>query len=66
MVRYLMQRLNILAPNHSKCDRYERVKDLLKVFALKDFVGVVDASTLSDYVKTYWKDYKDRILEKTK
>ena len=32
------------------------------IFALKDFVGVVDASTLSDYVKTDWKDYRDRIL----
>ena len=36
------------------------------IFALKDFVGVVDASTLSDYVKTDWKDYRDRILGKTK
>jgi len=35
------------------------------IFALKDFVGVVDASTLSDYVKTDWKDYRDRILGKT-
>jgi len=36
------------------------------IFALKDFVGVVDASTLSDYVKTDWKDYRDMILGKTK
>ena len=36
------------------------------IFALKDFVGVVDASTLSDYVKTDWKDYKEKILAKTK
>jgi integrase len=36
------------------------------IFALKDFVGVVDASTLGDYVKTDWKDYRDRILGKRK
>lgn len=34
------------------------------IFALKVFVGVVDASTLSDYGKTDWKDYRDRILGK--
>ena len=36
------------------------------IFALKDFVGVVDTSTLSDYVKTDWKEYRDRMLGKTK
>jgi integrase len=36
------------------------------IFALKDFVGVVDAQVLSDYVKTDWRDYRDRILGKTK
>ena len=36
------------------------------IFALKDFVGVVDASTLSDYVKTDWRDYRAEILRKPK
>ena len=36
------------------------------IFALKDFVGVVDASTLSDYVKTDWRDYRAEMLGKTK
>jgi len=32
------------------------------IFALKDFVGVVDAQVLSDYVKTDWKDYRNQLL----
>lgn len=34
------------------------------IFTLLDFIEVVDASTLSDYVKPDWKDYMDTILGK--
>lgn len=32
------------------------------IFALKDFVMVTDAKTLSQYVKTDWREYRDRLL----
>lgn len=34
------------------------------IFALKDFVMVTDAKTLSQYVKTDWREYRDRLLGK--
>lgn len=33
------------------------------IFALKDYVGVVSAEVLSDYVKTDWREYKKALLE---
>lgn len=32
------------------------------IFALKDFVMVTDAKTLSQYVKTDWREYRNRLL----
>jgi hypothetical protein len=32
------------------------------IFALKDYVGVVSAEVLSDYVKTDWREYRKTIL----
>ena len=34
------------------------------IFALKDYVGVVSAEVLSDYVKTDWREYRKAILGK--
>ena len=34
------------------------------IFALKDFVGVVSAEVLSDYVKTDWREYRKALLGK--
>ena len=31
-------------------------------FALRDFVGVSDIESLGPYVKTQWRDYRDRLL----
>ena len=31
-------------------------------FALKDYVGVVSAEVLSDYVKTDWREYRKALL----
>lgn len=31
-------------------------------FALRDFVGVSDIESLGPYVKTRWRDYKDKLL----
>lgn len=35
------------------------------IFALKDYVGVVSAEVLSDYVKTDWREYRKALLGKT-
>ncbi|MDW8023429.1 MAG: site-specific integrase [Nitrososphaerota archaeon] len=32
------------------------------IFALKDYVGVVSAEVLSDYVKTDWREYRKALL----
>jgi len=32
------------------------------IFALKDYVGVVSAEVLSDYVKTDWREYRKQLL----
>jgi integrase len=34
------------------------------IFALKDYVGVVSAEVLSDYVKTDWREYRKALLGK--
>ena len=34
------------------------------IFALKDYVGVVSAEVLSDYVKTDWREYRKTLLGK--
>lgn len=34
-------------------------------FALRDFVGVSDIESLGPYVKTRWKDYKEKLLGNT-
>ncbi len=36
------------------------------IFALKDYVGVVDAQVLSDCVKTDWREYRKAILGRAK
>jgi len=33
-------------------------------FALRDFVGVSDIESLGPYVKTQWRDFKDKLLGK--
>ena len=35
------------------------------IFALKDYVGVVSAEVLSDYVKTDWREYRKALLGNT-
>jgi hypothetical protein len=34
-------------------------------FALRDFIGVSDIESLRPYVKTEWRDYRDKLLGKT-
>jgi hypothetical protein len=34
----------------------------LNIFALKDYVGVVGAEVLSDYVKADWREYRKALL----
>ena len=40
-------------------------KAFSNIFALKDFVGVVSAEVLSDYVKTDWRMFRKALLGKT-
>lgn len=35
-------------------------------FALRDFVGVSDIESLGPYVKTQWRDYKEKLLRNSK